>query len=43
MLGLPLIVEVYDSDELGREAGRLLLDRVRSAPGAGAQPRRAAR
>ncbi|KAB8157885.1 LacI family DNA-binding transcriptional regulator [Streptomyces sp. 3MP-14] len=29
MLGLPLSVQSYDSDELGSEAGRLLLDRLR--------------
>ncbi|WP_078900227.1 LacI family DNA-binding transcriptional regulator [Streptomyces sp. SBT349] len=39
-LGLPLIIQAYDSDELGREAGRLLVDRMRSAPGGGAPARR---
>ncbi|MDT0444397.1 MULTISPECIES: LacI family DNA-binding transcriptional regulator [unclassified Streptomyces] len=39
-LGLPLTIQAYDSDELGREAGRLLTDRMRNAPAAGGAPRR---
>ena len=31
VLGLPLIIAAYDSDELGREAGRLLVDRLGEA------------
>ncbi|NEB74858.1 LacI family transcriptional regulator, partial [Streptomyces sp. SID14478] len=28
VLGLPLVIAAYDSDELGREAGRLLVRRL---------------
>lgn len=28
MLGLPLVIAAYDSDELGRQAGRLLVRRL---------------
>jgi LacI family transcriptional regulator len=31
VLGLPLTIVAYDSDELGRAAGRLLIDRLRTA------------
>ncbi|MFC9493863.1 LacI family DNA-binding transcriptional regulator [Streptomyces sp. NPDC056982] len=31
VLGLPLVIAAYDSDELGREAGRLLVDRLGEA------------
>ncbi|WP_181791542.1 substrate-binding domain-containing protein, partial [Streptomyces phytophilus] len=39
-LGLPLTLVAYDTDELGREAGRLLLARLgeRTGTGAGAGP-----
>ncbi|SOD63286.1 transcriptional regulator, LacI family [Streptomyces zhaozhouensis] len=40
MVGLPLSVQSYDSDELGREAGRLLLDRLRGAAAGAPAPRR---
>ena len=37
-LGVPLLIQAYDSDELGREAGRLLLSRL--SGGAADQPPR---
>ncbi|GGS21763.1 LacI family transcriptional regulator [Streptomyces aureoverticillatus] len=37
-LGLPLTLVTYDSDELGRTAGRLLMERVRERRGEGAVP-----
>ncbi|UED86915.1 LacI family DNA-binding transcriptional regulator [Streptomyces profundus] len=39
VLGLPLTVQAYDSDELGSEAGRLLIDRMRPT-GPAPPPRR---
>ncbi|KRV49088.1 LacI family transcriptional regulator [Wenjunlia vitaminophila] len=39
-LGLPLTLVAYDRDELGREAARLLLDRMRHSKGTPAAPRR---
>ncbi|MEO3762331.1 LacI family DNA-binding transcriptional regulator [Streptomyces sp. B8F3] len=38
-LGLPLTLVAYDTDELGREAGRLLLARLGERAAAGAGPR----
>ncbi len=40
MLGLPLIVVVYDPVELGREAARLLMDHLRDRPDADSPRRR---
>ncbi|ARQ67614.1 LacI family DNA-binding transcriptional regulator [Streptomyces marincola] len=39
-LGLPLTVQICDSGELGRQAGRLLLDRMGGASGRRQPPRR---
>jgi LacI family transcriptional regulator len=40
VLGLPLIVVAYDPEELGRQAARLLLDRIDREPGAADSPPR---
>ncbi|MEO3749520.1 LacI family DNA-binding transcriptional regulator [Streptomyces sp. B6B3] len=40
MLGRALTIVAYDSDELGRAAGRLLVDRIHQTPESTAAPRR---
>ncbi|MFF0725589.1 LacI family DNA-binding transcriptional regulator [Streptomyces sp. NPDC004134] len=40
VLGMPLTIVSYDADEMGRQAARLLIDRINGGPAASWPPRR---
>ncbi len=40
ILGMPLTIVSYDADEMGRQAARLLVDRINGGPAASRPPRR---
>lgn len=40
VLGMPLTIVSYDADEMGRQAARLLIDRINGGPAAARPPRR---
>ena len=40
ILGMPLTIVSYDADEMGRQAARLLIDRINGGPAAARPPRR---